>query len=128
MNKFYTVIVTFALGMTSSAFSQQTAFRLNGYKFLADTSFYNYATVIRCAKQITSEETPAAMCCKYPADNLPTKYYYTGDNYTCPRNDGKLGMLSHECHINRPQLRSAGNYARSGLTIQSMIYFCRHKP
>ena len=127
MRKFYTALSLLVICAITHTFAQQTKFLLNGNKFMADTTFYNYATVIRCAKHITSEETPAAICCKYSSNNIPAKYYYTGDNYTCPRINGKLGVLSHDCLINKPQLRSATNYAHSGLTIQSMITFCQHK-
>jgi len=129
VNKFYALAVaTISTCITTGTFAQQTSFQLNGNKFMADSNFYNYGNVIRCVKKMASEETPAAICCKYSQNNLPAKYYYTGDNYTCPKINGNIGTLSYDCRLDKQQLKSVDNYAHAGLTITNMITFCQNKP
>ena len=127
MTKSRLALTLLLTSITTVSIAQQTSFKLNGTPFIADTSFYQFGNVIRCTKKNILEEMPAAMCCHY-TNQSPKSYYYTGENYTCPRINGQIGSLSYHCIMKKQQLRSVNNYAQAQLTIQSMIKFYNRKP
>ena len=126
MTLFRSLLPALFASIITSACAQQTAFTLNGTAFIADNSFYAYGNVIRCERKVSAEEMPAAICCQYNP-NHPARYFYAGENYTCPRIDGAIGTLSHRCSLHKNELHQSQNYANQGVTVEAMTNYCRRQ-
>ena len=108
----------------SSALLGGQLFQLGNVKFKTDNQFYQFANVIRCASyKKNTEEVPAAICCHY-AKIRTDKFYFTGSNWTCPKEQGQPGLLSQNCDTSELSNTQTAKDYDSVNTPVSMIHFC----